>query len=100
LGHPRHREEEFVCRRFGIATPTSSFRGARKREPGIQATHQSLDSGFRLRRPRNDGVLIGNDTPPAPDFVHAQSGLLSAHRLSASACPSGSRIAATSGVAS
>src|SRR5947209_1612252 len=41
--------------------PPSSFRGARKGEPGIHLSHGScgvMDSGLSLREPRNDERIL------------------------------------------
>jgi hypothetical protein len=70
--------------RKGRSDFNASFRGARQREPGIQAlapSVESLDSGFRLSsRPRNDAERDLTRVPsggvdPAYRFAHAGYGV-------------------------
>ncbi len=53
---PRSRGGKILRNEYEQSDIASSFRGARQREPGIQPFSARVsDSGFRLRRRRNDG---------------------------------------------
>ncbi len=53
---PRSRGGKILRNEYEQSDIASSFRGARQREPEIQPfSARVLDSGFRLRRRRNDG---------------------------------------------
>ena len=65
----------------GEVGPSRSFRGARSASPEsiLRQLRRTMDSGFALRAPRNDGLRARN-TPVSPHAAPFVNPLLTIHR--------------------